>query len=246
MNIWGITDIGIVRQQNQDAMYFETMSDQQSLAVVCDGMGGAAAGNVASELAITTFTGAVKAALGDQSGDLEQLLRRAAEDANTAVINRAQTDPACGGMGTTLVAALTMGNTAYVVNIGDSRAYYITPEGISRITRDHSLVEDLVERGEITPEEARMHPQRNLITRALGAEEQIEADIYIRSLDAGSYLLLCSDGLSNLMEDQEILYEVIHGGDAASCCERLVEIVCLRGAPDNVTVLLLQEGGSKR
>ena len=124
-------------------------------------------------------------------------------------------------MGTTMVAALVVEQTAYLLNIGDSRAYHINEDGITRLTRDHSVVEDMVARGDITPEEARTHPRKNLITRALGSEERIRADLYEKELQPGDFLLLCSDGLSNIVTDQELLYEAIHGGSrrtAASAC----------------------------
>ena len=122
----------------------------------------------------------------------------------------------------------------------DSRAYHVTPEGITRVTRDHSLVEDLVERGDLTRDQARVHPHKNLITRALGAESHLRADCFYLQALPGHYLLLCSDGLSNVVTDQELLYEVIHGGAAVTCCERLLDIALKRGAPDNVTAVLIQ------
>mgnify|MGYP002571319449 FL=1 len=143
-------------------------------------------------------------------------------------------------MGTTMVAALVVGQNAYILNIGDSRCYLVQPDGIRRLTRDHSVVEDLVTRGKITPEQARQHPQKNLITRALGAEAQLRADLYRQALSPGDALLLCSDGLSNVVTEQEVLYEVLHGGPAEDCCRRLLDIALLRGAPDNVTAVLLQ------
>ena len=142
-------------------------------------------------------------------------------------------------MGTTLVAALAGPEEAVVLNEGDSRAYYVTQDGISLVTRDHSLVEDMVVRGELTREEARNHPHKNLITRALGAEPVLMADCFRQRLEEGSCLLLCSDGLSNVVSEQEMLYEVIHGGEQESCCQRLLEIALHRGAPDNVTAVLI-------
>ena len=129
---------------------------------------------------------------------------------------------------------------AVLLNEGDSRAYHIAQGQIRRITRDHSLVEDLVERGELTREQARTHPHKNLITRALGAEPVLMADCFRQPLAPGDYLLLCSDGLSNVVNEQEMLYEVIHGGGDAQCCHRLLEIALSRGAPDNVTVVLVK------
>ena len=138
-----------------------------------------------------------------------------------------------------MVAVMAAGETAYLLNVGDSRAYHISSEGIHKITRDHSLVEDMVRRGDITPEQARNHPQKNLITRALGTEKQLRPDFFRQSVLAGESLLLCSDGLSNVVTDQEMLYEVLHGGPAEECCRRLLDIALSRGAPDNVTCVLI-------
>lgn len=237
---WGVTDRGAVRQQNQDAYYLSVTENALAVAVVCDGMGGAKAGNVASTLAVDTFVDALRNQNPSNQPDPGQVLLDAAELANSAVYYRASIDPDCQGMGTTMVAVLLEQRMAHILNIGDSRCYLVTQEGITKLTRDHSVVEDLVERGEITPEEARLHPRKNLITRALGAEEYIRADLYRRSLEEGECLLLCSDGLSNVVTDQELLYEILHGGDPNGCCGRLLQIAMDRGAPDNVTVVLLQ------
>ena len=241
MNVWTITDIGAVRSQNQDACRAKIIDDQ-ALLVVCDGMGGARAGNVASELAVGAFCDAVLERLADpdRTEDFFTLLNEAVSLANRVVCHRSLGDSDCMGMGTTLVAALIKDEKVYAVNVGDSRAYMISDEGIRQITRDHSLVEDMVQRGEITPEQARNHPQKNLITRALGAGEQVAADIFEEPAVPGSYLLLCSDGLTNVMTDQEILYEVLHGGEPSECCKRMLETVLQRGAPDNMTAVLLQ------
>ncbi len=236
---WGVTDTGAVRQQNQDAYHLSITEHAPAIAVVCDGMGGAKAGNVASTLAVETFMDALREQR-DRGADSEQALRTAVKEANDVVFYRASIDPDCQGMGTTMVAALLEGDSAFILNIGDSRCYHITGDGITKITRDHSVVEDLVARGQITPEEARLHPRKNLITRALGAEEYIRADLYQRRLAEGEYLLLCSDGLSNVVTDQEMLYEILHGGEPRDCCARLLQIAMDRGAPDNVTVVLLQ------
>lgn len=158
---------------------------------------GAKAGNVASHMAVETFLETAGAQPPEQwKNEPEAVLHFAAEQANQAVYFRAGIDPDCRGMGTTMVAALVVEQTAYLLNIGDSRAYLIRPDGISRLTRDHSVVEALVARGEITPEEARQHPQKNLITRVLGAEAKLRADLYRQQLSPGDVLLLCSDGSS--------------------------------------------------
>ena len=235
MQYWGITDRGAVRSQNQDAFQARVLDDGRVLAVVCDGMGGARAGNVASSMTVDLFTRGFIESEGDDTHRLGQ----AAIRANDEVFRRAITDDDCAGMGTTLVAALAGGGYAHLINVGDSRAYHISEHGIHQVTRDHSVVEDLVKSGKLTREEARNHPKKNLITRALGCEPQLRADLFHIEIKPGDWLLLCSDGLSNLVAEQEMLYEVIHGGAQDNCCQRLLEIALHRGAPDNVTVVLV-------
>lgn len=238
METWGITHRGAVRQQNQDAFASQRLEDGRIIALVCDGMGGARAGNVASTMAVDLFMRCFLEQK-DEPNDQERMQVSAAL-ANQEVFQRAADDPNCAGMGTTLVAALAGPVEAVILNEGDSRAYHINQEGIVLVTRDHSLVEDMVERGELTREEARNHPHKNLITRALGAEPVLLADCFRQTMAPGDCLLLCSDGLSNVVTEQEMLYEVIHGGEAGTCCQRLLDIALHRGAPDNVTAVLIQ------
>ena len=235
MQYWGITDRGVVRSQNQDAYAIQTLHDGRVLAVVCDGMGGARAGNVASSMTIELFCAGVSSA----SGDDEHRMGQAAIHANDEVFKRAITDVDCTGMGTTLVALLLQGKKATIVNVGDSRAYMIDKDGIKQVTTDHSLVQMMISRGELTPEQAKRYPGKNLITRAIGTESQVVCDIFHRRVEKGNSILLCTDGLSNLMDDQEILFEVAHGQDKEHCCERLLDIAKKRGAPDNVTSVLV-------
>lgn len=241
MEAWGLTDVGNVRSQNQDAFRIVELGKDALLAVVCDGMGGAKSGNVASRLASEVFSEEVKRSF---SADLtpdeaEQMLRAAAKLANISVFEQSQLSEDYAGMGTTLVAALTYPRATLVLNIGDSRAYLINADGVQCITRDHSVVEMMVQRGELTPEQAKVHPGKNLITRAVGTEKQVQADVFPLQLGKGDCVLLCSDGLSNQMADQEILFEVIHGVRKDDCCQRLLEIAKDRGAPDNVTSVLI-------
>ena len=242
IHAWGITDKGAVRTQNQDGFYLDVPSEHLAVGVVCDGMGGAKAGNIASLIAVETFVDALQGMQPDGDGEAgpAAVLSRAAETANTAVYHRAVTDPDCRGMGTTMVAALVVEQTAYLLNIGDSRAYHISQAGITRITKDHSLVESMVERGDITAEEARRHPNRNLITRALGPDALVECDGYLCELHVGEYLLLCTDGLIDTVTDQEMLFEVLHGDSPDTCLDRLLAISKSRGAPDNVTAVLMK------
>ncbi|MBR5023256.1 MAG: Stp1/IreP family PP2C-type Ser/Thr phosphatase [Oscillospiraceae bacterium] len=241
MQYWASTDLGAVRTQNQDAYQVEKLDKNTILCVVCDGMGGAKAGNVASTLAADVFIKEVKRAWSsDLTGDrLEQMLRGAVKLANFTVYDQAQQVADYSGMGTTLVAALIRGKKATVVNVGDSRAYFITADGIRQITMDHSLVQMMIDRGELTPEKAKRYPGKNLITRAIGTEEQVQCDVFNLNVGKETYILMCTDGLSNLMDDQEILFEIAHSQDRENCCERLLDIVKKRGAPDNVTSVLV-------
>lgn len=242
IHLWGVTDKGTVRAQNQDAYYLRPAAEgRPAFAIVCDGMGGARAGNVASALAVEKAAGYLESLTAQAlTADPGGCLAHAAGLANEAVYERANADPDCYGMGTTMVAALMTGAGAWLLNIGDSRAYRLGRDGILRVTRDHSLVEDLVHRGELTPAEARNHPQKNLITRALGSESVARVDLYELELGAGDSLLLCSDGLSNVLTDGELFHEVVEGGSGEYCCQRLLRAALSRGAPDNVTAVLIQ------
>ena len=241
MQLWGLTDPGNLREQNQDSYAMLSFSRDRSLMIVCDGMGGAKSGNVASSLAVDVFTDEVrrcqKSGLAPERA--AEILRGALELANKAVYEQAQLSDDFSGMGTTLVAALILKDTAVIINVGDSRAYLFTSDGVQLLTIDHSIVEYMVQRGELTHEQAKNHPSKNLITRAVGTEKQVAADVFSLTAEPGDCLLLCSDGLSNQMADQEILFEVVHGAQKADCCQRLLDIAKSRGAPDNVTSVLI-------
>ena len=243
MIIWGTTDIGLVRKENQDAYLIrENLPSGHSICVVCDGMGGSAGGQLASKIATETFAAELEKVL---QPDMEPEQLRAASSyavalANDAIRSAATEIEDYRNMGTTLVAAVSYAGGAVITNVGDSRAYHICESGITRITKDHSLVESMVDRGDITAEQARRHPNRNLITRALGPDADAQCDGYICPLEAGEYLLLCTDGLVNTVTDQEMLFEVIHGDSTDSCLDRLMTIAKNQGAPDNVTVVLMQ------
>ena len=229
MQVWGVTDIGLVRKENQDA-YLVRESGGHTICVVCDGMGGAAGGRLASQIATETFV-----------DELLSVSARAVFAANQAVREAAAESEAYQNMGTTLVAAVSYAGGTVVTNVGDSRAYHVTREGITRVTKDHSLVERMVDRGDITAEEARRHPSRNLITRALGPDADAQCDGYICPMESGEYLLLCTDGLVNTVTDQEMLFEVIHGAEPDTSLDRMLEIAKKQGAPDNVTAVLMRK-----
>lgn len=240
MQAWGLTDPGCVRSQNQDAFEIKQFSKDSLLCVVCDGMGGAKSGNIASALALDIFVQAVERGrtANMRPDGVEQMLRQAVKQANDTVFDQAQQFADFAGMGTTLVAAYIEGNLCTVVNVGDSRGYFLNWDGVRRITTDHSLVQLMVQRGELTKEQARTYPGKNLITRAIGTEPYVECDVFQMEVRKGDCVLLCSDGLSNLLDDQEILFEVIHGVNKQHCCQRLLGIAKERGAPDNVTSVL--------
>lgn len=240
MRSWGITDTGLVREENQDAYAIWAMGPYTT-AVVCDGMGGTNGGRLASSIAVNVYRQQMEETLQEGLGaeKLSQASRFAISLANTRIRAAALETPGCERMGTTLVSAIAQDETALVSNIGDSRAYLITEEGISQISRDHSVVENMVERGDLTPLAARRHPNRNLITRALGPDAEVSPDTFPVEWKQGDYILLCSDGLVNTVSDQEILFEVIHGGEPDDCLERLLALSKERGAPDNVTAVLL-------
>lgn len=243
IRVQGITDVGLVRKENQDAYAVrEETASGHTVCVVCDGMGGTAGGKLASRIAVTTYLEELEKVLS-ASMDPEQLREAssyAVSLANRAIQAAAGESPEYGGMGTTLVSAVVYEGGAVITNVGDSRAYRIAGGEITRVTKDHSLVQSMVERGDITAEEARRHPNRNLITRALGPDVDPECDCYTCQLLPGEFLLLCTDGLVNTVTDEEIMREVLHG-DTNTCMERLLAISKSRGASDNVTVVLAKK-----
>ena len=214
MQSWGLTDPGCVRKQNQDAYRIEQLDRDTLLCVVCDGMGGAKSGNVASSLAVEVFTEEIRRSWkrGMESDLIDQMLRSAVKLANFTVFDQAAQF---------------------------EEFYGINRSGICQLTKDHSLVQMMVDRGDLTPEVAKSYPGKNLITRAIGTEPMVMCDIYHKEVNKGDYLLLCTDGLSNVMDDQEILFEVVHGVNKDRCCQRLLDIAKNRGAPDNVTSVLV-------
>jgi len=247
MELWGITDSGKVRKYNQDV--FQMLYDEDkdiAVLVVCDGMGGANAGDIASELAAEVFMQHMKIKLESikdvcSLDDIAEMMTGAVLLANTAVFNKSQQDEDYNGMGTTLTAAVSTTSGEIVVNVGDSRLYHITNSKITQVTRDHSVVEDMVERGEITRTEARRHTSRNLITRALGTGLYEPPDVFFLKMKDGESILLCSDGLTDVVLDSEIQYELIRGTSVRESCEILVAMALRRGAPDNVTAVVLRK-----
>lgn len=241
MRACGKTDVGLRRHENQDTFAVE-QGKKLLIAVVCDGMGGAEGGQIASSVAVETFMKEMRALIrADMTAEqLRELASFCVAKANTAVYQRALQDPAYQGMGTTLVSAVAEEKYAIVCNIGDSRAYLIRGGEITRITHDHSVVQTLVENGNITAEEARTHPNRNLITRALGPDENTLCDAFEVTFTKGDKILLCTDGLVVTATDDEICRAVCAGKSAEESLDDLIALAKAQGAPDNVTAVLIE------
>lgn len=244
MKLCGMTDVGRVRRDNQDSYAFRQLTDDTAVLVVCDGMGGAQSGSVASAVAVESFSAAVEelcaGGMPRESEGRELILIRAANAANRRVYDMAQQNIECQGMGTTLVGALLLPGEAYIANVGDSRCYLLRDGGARQLTTDHSYVQVLVNRGEITPEEARRHPRRNVITRAVGVDSEVGCDLLRLDTRPGDRLLLCSDGLTNVLDDAELAALSAAEADPERCARALLEMTLERGAPDNVTVVLAE------
>lgn len=248
----GLTDVGQRREQNQDALLID---EALGLFIVADGMGGHAGGGTASRIAVDTIRQAVlhareeepalfgSGAEGDEN-PLPDVLGNAVEQACAAIFEAAQADPELAGMGTTVTAVLVDGHSAFVAHVGDSRAYLLRSGHIYQVTQDHSLVADQLRNGLITEEDARTSRYRNIITRSVGFERQVEVDLMGLELEVGDAIVACSDGLSNLVEDQEILAMVEEEGPEA--VERLVDLANDRGGDDNITVAMVRLGGFEK
>ena len=237
MQIFSKTDRGRVRTDNQDAYFAGKITDDSVFAVVCDGMGGANAGNVASELAVRHISEYVIRSYRDgmDMTDTEKTLKNAIVSANISLYDKAVNNTELAGMGTTAVAAFVKDGTAVIAHVGDSRIYLVNGE-IKQLTRDHSVVQSLIESGKITPEDAKVHPRKNVITMARGAEENVAVDSDCLNLSNGDTLLLCSDGLTNFLDDKDIL-TVFQNNDISAVAERLVEEANKNGGGDNITVV---------
>lgn len=241
MRIFSKTDKGRVRTDNQDAYFAGSIADNAVFAVVCDGMGGANAGNVASENAVRHISEYIIRSYRDSMDvtELEKIVRNAVASSNIELFDMSASDQALSGMGTTAVIAIVKDDEAVIANVGDSRIYLVN-EGIKQLTRDHSVVQSLIESGKITPEDAKYHPRKNVITRAIGAEGNVTADSAVIKLNDGDTLLLCTDGLSNYLDDNEIL-SIFKNTDISSVPEALVERANQNGGGDNITVVTLSQ-----
>jgi len=246
MIIAGKTDKGLVRGTNQDDFAAGMLPGGAAYAVVCDGMGGANGGNVASSTAVEIISKEIVSGYDENfDGDgIKKLIESAMFRANTEVFEKSRKDPLLFGMGTTVVAAVMSGGFVTVANAGDSRAYLIG-DGIRQLTHDHSIVQEMLENGKITSDEAITHPQKNIITRALGVEENLDIDFNRMELADGNAVVLCTDGLTNLVAD-EVILSAVKEKRPAGCAEELVKMANDNGGNDNITVVVIynvQTGG---
>ena len=242
MNYYGLSNKGPHRAENQDSFDVKNVREGV-LAVVCDGMGGEVGGLLASDLAAGRFFAFARAGLEASEGDAPlDILRQATDAANRKVFRYAEQMDEYTGMGTTLVAGYWQGGRAYFVNVGDSRAYRIAKDGIVQITKDHSHVQELIDRGELTPLQAKHHPRRNMITRAVGSERFVVCDEFTLPIREGDCFLLCSDGLTNALADAELHRVVLAAGSAQEACSTLIDEAIENGARDNVTAVVIYTG----
>jgi PPM family protein phosphatase len=249
------SDVGRVRARNEDSCFVGPLSapagEEALLCLVADGMGGARAGAEASRIAVETVRQQIEQALAanwpsDDAG-WRALLREAASSANNRVYRQARASSEQRGMGTTLTAVIISGDRAQIAQVGDSRAYLFNRNGLAadgttsaQLTHDHSLVARLVDIGQITPEEARSHPQKHMLYRSLGTDPSIDVDTYSQALQAGDVLLVCSDGLTNNVEDEELARIVLETGDPDQAAARLVALANERGGRDNISAIVVQ------
>ena len=239
MRIYSATDVGQKRKMNQDYVFVSEgpVGNLPNLFTVADGMGGHNAGDYASSHAVRILVDEIRE---DADYNPVKVIRHAIEAANTEIRNRAQEDANLRGMGTTMVVATIVDQYAYIANVGDSRLYVISDE-IRQITKDHSLVQEMVRMGEISEEEARNHPDKNIITRALGAEKKVDVDFFDLKLEKDCTILMCSDGLSNMVEDSKI-QEIISDpeADIDQKGNALLREANQNGGKDNIAIVLVE------
>lgn len=237
MQIYSKTDKGRVRAINQDACRTGILSDSVGFAIVCDGMGGANAGDVASGTAVNAITDYITNSYRGtmELPDLEKMAKNALESANIQLYDMALNSPEYAGMGTTADLVILSGKTAVIAHVGDSRVYLVN-DTVTQLTKDHSVVQSLIESGKITPEDAKFHPRKNVITRAVGSEETVAVDLASPELNEGDILLLCTDGLTNYVELTDIA-SVLKTNDLSKATDLLIQKANENGGGDNITVV---------
>ncbi|AMX84086.1 protein phosphatase [Geobacillus subterraneus] len=243
------TDIGQIREHNEDSGGVFVNQSGQYLAVVADGMGGHRAGDVASSMAVAYLQAQWEEAPGLSSpAEAEQWLKTQIEAANAQLFRHALSHPECQGMGTTVVGAICAGPFVTIAHIGDSRCYLLNQNGIQQLTDDHSLVNELVKSGQISKEDAEHHPRKNVLLRALGTEPAVKIDVKTVAIDDGDMLLLCSDGLSNKVPEADIVHILTGSGTLEEKAEVLIGLANERGGEDNISLAVIdfsaeREGG---
>ena len=248
MEYFGISDKGRVRPTNQDIYRLEVRPEKESAFVlVCDGMGGANAGNVASRFAADSFLADAAGALDSAPDEImrHKTMLHALEKANDTVFGLAGRQPEFRGMGTTLVGAFVQGREASILNVGDSRAYLFDGETLRQVSEDHSYVEEMRRLGRISAEDARTHPQKNLITRAVGVDATVDGDLFEVELRDTDILLLCSDGLTGMVEDEKIAEVLAKAGTLEDKGRELLTLALEGGGRDNITVALFTCGAKQ-
>jgi len=246
MKVFGLSDKGKIRPDNQDAFAFRRLGDDV-LATVCDGMGGAAAGLLASDIACKGFISFMETAMFASGGkNIAENLRAAADLVNLKVYERALEDEACRGMGTTLVAIYLSRDAATLLNVGDSQAYRSSGGKLIKLTHDHSVVQEMVDSGQITSAQARRHPRKNVITRAIGGESAVRSDVFESDVKENDVFLLCSDGLTSALDEENILNYCVLFREPEDICRALIDAALGKGARDNVTVVAvtIENGGT--
>ncbi|MGN0567053.1 MAG: Stp1/IreP family PP2C-type Ser/Thr phosphatase [Acutalibacteraceae bacterium] len=240
MKIVAKTDKGKVRKDNQDSYAAGELPGGVAWAVVCDGMGGAAGGNVASSIAVKMISEKIAASYqhGMSDNSIRNMLISVIETANASIYEMSCTVESLNGMGTTVVAVIIRDSTLYIAHAGDSRAYRISENSMRQLTRDHSVVQDMVEHGELTEEQAREHPGKNIITRALGVSEDIDVDFSQETLDEKDVIIICTDGLTNYVETDDI-YNATRDEHYYEFADRLVNLANENGGGDNITVVAM-------
>ncbi|MFZ2537968.1 MAG: Stp1/IreP family PP2C-type Ser/Thr phosphatase [Oscillospiraceae bacterium] len=242
MDIYGMTDIGLKRETNQDVFYTHKFSEQVGFAIVCDGMGGQNGGNVASEMACQTISHRLMESnniVSMSDDEIKSLVISATSGANIEVYKTSNIEPGYKGMGTTVVIAVVSNKKAYIAHIGDSRVYLLREGKLHQLTRDHSVVQELLEQGKISQDEAKVHPNKNMITRAVGVNLTVDIDYLEVLLGQESKLLLCSDGLTNMVSDQ-IIEKTLRKYNPEATCTKLIELSNKAGGVDNITVAVME------
>ena len=238
MKIFSATDVGQIREDNQDQIYTsgQPIGNLPNIFIVADGMGGHKAGGFASSYGIEIILESIR---GDHDFNPVKIIRKAMEDANRQIIKKANASNDMKGMGTTMVIATVVGHYAYIANVGDSRLY-VVDDDITQVTKDHSLVEEMIRLGEIKREDADKHPDKNIITRALGGKEEVEIDFFEVKLAKASKLVLCSDGLTNMVSNEEIREVLAQSNDEDNLASQLVDRANKNGGKDNIAVIVIE------